>query len=371
MKISIRTIVPAALAGLLVGCAGEATPEMSIEGRRSPDPRQEYRDRADDFIQNYVPSEDAQPVVYAPEKREDADYAAGSAAVRKVYENVSLFRSAKKWESFSIEYRESSGKSVFRLSAERSSTKLRLESKDTESGSVLFAAEAEIPVVVQMPGGIPAEMAENVSREMNMIFQYLMNPLQPAKSVSMKTQPMINVAEKKLEDEPQEFLIGDCFCNRLEVVLKELYGGGLLYLYVSTGPGHEIRRIDFADLVLMTGGHGPFSLSFPAYTNREGHLLPEKAVLNGVEYTLSDFQVTLMPEPEPEPAAEGSQASGSEEKTGDSESEASESKEEESSAKSEDEEKTDAEAGESKEEGSSAVAGDKEKTGSDEDEEEE
>ncbi len=345
MKISIRTIVPAALAGLLAGCAGEATPELSIEGSRSPDPRQEYRDRADDFIQNYVPSEDAQPVVYAPEKREDSDYAAGSAAVRRVYENVSLFRSAKKWESFSIVYRESSGKSVFRLSAERSGAKLRLESKDTESGSVLFAAEAEIPVVVQMPGSIPAEMEENVSREMNMIFQYLMNPLRPAKSVSMKTQPMINVAEKKLEDEPQEFLIGDCFCNRLEVVLKELYGGGLLYLYVSTGPGHEIRRIDFADLVLMTGGHGPFSLSFPAYTNREGHLLPEKAVLNGVEYILSDFQVTLMPEPEPEPAAE-TPAAGNEEKT-------------------------DAEAGESKEEESSAATEDKEKTGSDEEEDEE
>ena len=349
MKISIRTIVPAALAGLLVGCAGD-TPEMSIDGRRSPDPRQEYRDRADDFIQNYVPSEDAQPVVYAPEKLEESGYAASSAAVRNIYENVSLFLSAKKWESFSVEYRENSGKSVFRLSAERSSAKLRLESKDLESGNVLFAAEAEIPVVVQMPGSIPAEMEESVSREMNMIFQFLMNPLRPAKSVSLKTQPMINVASKKLEDEPQEFLIGDRFCNRLEIVLKELYGGGLLYLYVSTDARHEIRRIDFADLVLMTGGHGPFSLTFPSYTNREGHPLPEKAVLNGVEYTLSDFQVTLMPEPEPEPAAEETKASGSEEKTGDSESEASESKEEESSAKSGDEEKTESEEEEEEEE---------------------
>ena len=301
MKISIRTIVPAALAGLLVGCAGD-TPEMSIDGRRSPDPRQEYRDRADDFIQNYVPSEDAQPVVYAPEKLEESGYAASSAAVRNIYENVSLFLSAKKWESFSVEYRENSGKSVFRLSAERSSAKLRLESKDLESGNVLFAAEAEIPVVVQMPGSIPAEMEENVSREMNMIFQFLMNPQLPPKSVSMKTHPMINVSTKKVEDEPQEFLVGDFFCNRLEIALKELYGGGFLHLYVSADPKHEIRRIDFEELVLRNGAHGAFSLVFPAYTVREGFSIPQKAVLDGVEYELSDFSVVLLPEPEPEPA---------------------------------------------------------------------
>ncbi len=115
---------------------------------------------------------------------------------------------------------------------------------------------------------------------------------------------MMDVTARKVREEPQEFLVGDCFCNRLEVVLKELYGGGLLYLYVSADPKREIRRIDFADLVLRGGAHGPFSLSFTSYTNREGIRVPETAVLDGVEYKLSDFRAVLLPEPEPAPAAE-------------------------------------------------------------------
>lgn len=304
MKKSIRTILPAALAGLLAGCAGQQTPEMTIDGGSCADPRDEYRDRADAFIRDYVPPEDAQPTEYAPEQRETSGGDACAEAARSVYENVSLFRSAKKWESVSVEYREVSGNSVFRLTAERSGTKLRLESRDPKADTVFFAAEAEIPEVVQMPGSLPAQMEENVSREMNMIFQFLMDPGRPAKTVALKTHPMMDVTTKKVQEEPQEFLIGGSFCNRLEIVLKELYGGGLLYLYVSADQQHEIRRIDFADLVLRSGAHGAFSLAFPVYTKREGILVPQKAVLDGVEYELSDFRVVLIPEPEPAPAAE-------------------------------------------------------------------
>lgn len=340
MKKTIRTLVPAALACLLAGCAGQ-TPKMTI-AERGPDPRKEYRDRADEFIENYTPSEDRQPVVYAPERRETADYEAQATAARAIYENISLFLSAKKWESVAIEYRERTGKSVFRLTADRTGAKLRLESVEMGTGKVLYAAEAEIPVLVQMPASIPADLADNAAREMNMIFQFLMNPLLPAKTVSLKTESIINAASKKVEEEPQEFLVGDSFCNRLQVNLKELYGGGLLYLYVSTDPRHEIRRIDFADLVLMAGAHGAISLSFPAYTNREGHPIPETAVLNGVEYDLSNFQVTLMPEPEPEPEPAAEEA-----KTGSSDESAADSKEEKAEAADEDE---DGEAAESKSE---------------------
>lgn len=312
MKNSIRTILPAALAGLLAGCAGQ-TPKMTIDGGCA-DPREEYRERAEAFMADYIPPEDLQPVVYAPEQSSAPDYDARAAAARRVYENIGLFLAAKKWESVSAEYRGSAG--VFRLTAERTDVKLRLETRDPETGSVLFEAEAEIPKVVKMPGNIPSQMEENVSREMNMIFQFLMNPRLPAKTVSLKNQTMMNAAVKKVEDEPQEFLVGDRFCNRLEIVLKELYGGGLLYLYVSADPRHEIRRIDFADLILRSGAHGAFSLTFPSYTNREGIPVPEKAVLDGVEYKLSDFRVTLLPEPEaePAPAAKASDGKAAEEK---------------------------------------------------------
>ena len=297
MKNSIRTILPAALAGLLAGCAAQ-TPKMTIDGSSSVDPREEYRDRAEAFMENYVPPEDAQPVEYA------------SDAARNVYENVNLFLAAKKWESVSAEYRGRAESGIFHLTAERTGAKLRLETRDPEKGTVLFAAEAEIPEVIRMPGNIPAQMEESVSREMNMIFQFLMNPQLPAKTVSLKTHPMINAVTKKVEEEPQEFLIGDSFCHRLEVVLKELYGGGLLYLYVTTDPKHEIRRIDFADLVLRTGASGAISLFFPAYTNREGFSVPEKVVLGGEEYKLSDFRVKLLPQAESDPAAEKKSASG-------------------------------------------------------------
>lgn len=316
MKKSIRTILPAALAGLLAGCAEQTPKMMSIDGGSCEDPRTEYRERADAFMESYVPPEDALPAEYAPERRSESDYDASAATARDVYENVGLFLSAKKWGSLSAEYRGSADAGIFRLTAERTGAKLRLESRDPKTDAILFAAEAEIPEVVQMPGNIPAQMEENVSREMNMIFQFLMNPGKPAKTVSLKSYPMMNAVTKKVENEPQEFLVGDCFCNRLEVVLKELYGGGLLYLYVSSDPKHEIRRIDFADLVLRSGARGAFSLLFPVYTTREGFSVPETVVFNGVEYKLSDFRVTRLPEPAP--AAEGKKASQDENASSDS-----------------------------------------------------
>ena len=312
MKKSIRTIFPAVLAGLLAGCAGQS-PEMPAEnGAPCADPRDRYRAQADAFIRDYVPREDGRSVEYAPEQKDSREYAAVSSAVRNVYENVDLFRSAKKWESMSAEYRAVDGSCVFRLTAERTGAKLRLESSDPGSGAVLFAAVAEIPEVVQMPGSIPAQMEESVSREMNMIFQFLMNPQLPPKSVSLKTHPMINVSTKKVEDEPQEFLVGDFFCNRLEIALKELYGGGLLYIYVTTDPKHLIRRIDFPDLVLCSGSRGAFSLYFPAYTDREGFSVPAAVVFNGMEYKLADspsgFSVKLLSEPQAAaPASETSE----------------------------------------------------------------
>ena len=310
MKNSIRTIFPAVLTGLLAGCTWQQTPEMTIEEKEgSVDPRDEYRRQVDAFIRDYIPPENEQPVEYAPEQKERPDYEALSSAVRNVYENVDLFRSAKKWESVSAEYRGKDGAGVFRLTAERTGAKLRLESTNPESGAVIFAAVAEIPDVIQMPGSIPAQMEESVSREMNMLFQFLMNPQLPPKSVSMKTQSIMDVMSKKVEEEPQEFLVGDFFCNRLEIVLKEIYGGGLLYIYVTPDPKHVIRRIDFADLVLRSGDHGAFSLYFPSYTTREGVFVPETVSLNGVEYKLSDFRVKRLPKPAASPA-EKKDASG-------------------------------------------------------------
>lgn len=302
MKKSIRTILPAMLAGLLAGCAGQ-TPEMTIDGGSCADPRDEYRARADAYIRDYVPPEDTQPTEYAPELRGTSGYDACAEAARNAYENVSLFVAAKKWKYVSAQYREVSGKSVFHLTAERTDMKLSLEARDPSTDAVLFAAEAKIPKVLKMPGSLPPQMEENVSREMNMIFQFLMDPRRPPKTVSLKMHPMMNVTAKKVLEEPQEFLVGDCFCNRLEIGLKELYGGGLLHLYVSADPKHEIRRIDFAELALRNGAQGAFSLTFPAYTIREGFSIPQKAVLDGVEYELSDFSVVLLPEPEPESAS--------------------------------------------------------------------
>ena len=79
MKDSIRTILPAVLAGLLAGCAGQ-TPKMTVDGSCA-DPREEYRDRAEEFMRDYVPPEDKLPVVYAPEQISEPDYDVRAAAV--------------------------------------------------------------------------------------------------------------------------------------------------------------------------------------------------------------------------------------------------------------------------------------------------
>lgn len=297
-------IAPAAC--LLLFACGTSSDDRDFSD--VPDPRDPFRQRLEEYIRNYVQPEIEIPVVYAEEQKEDPEYWEYELITRKYYTSLPFFKKNTAIKKIALEY-QNAAKDTFSLNAER----ILDESGKTFEKKISFAllkngakapafqAAASIPDVTAMPAGVPREREEAVSREMNLIFQFLMpdDPEILPRAVSLQMAEIVNAAQKKVRLEPQEYpMIADRTCCLFKVSLREMFGGGSLFLYAATDSTREIRRIVLPALALDPQERA-FTVTIKSYKPVNGFLFPDSFEYAGSVYTLVKGEIEALPVPTP------------------------------------------------------------------------
>ncbi len=303
----MKNVMRIALSGLFAcaaaGCAVSMSyPTYPLEEDPGPDPREADKARIDQYISNYVQPELEIPTVYAPEWKGDDIYDKTAAVVKEKYQAIPVLAQSAKLKSLNLVYKSDKNK-TFTLDLVKESSKVAILCRDEAKKADTFKLEAELPEIKVMPKSIPANMEDTISRELAMIQAFFMDSTKMPKSVSFDIVKMPDTTTKQIIPETKEFFVDERFCTKAEILLRDMFGGGMIRMYVAADSTREIIRLDIPSLALA--GDAAFSLHLSDYfTTPEMIVLPKTVKFGGETYTLVSHKADVILPPAPPAAAD-------------------------------------------------------------------
>ena len=247
-----------------------------------------YRKKIDNFMKTYIQPEYEIPTVFAPEWNTNPDYKEIAALTKRTYKSLPFLTQGKKLKSVSLTYATGNVKKSFIISAANEKNRISILCRDEDKVSELFKAEAEMPEVITMPKGIPANLEDAVIRELYMIHSFLLNPDKLAKSVSLDIIPMSDLKKNTVSFERKEYSIGKRLCYKLEIQLRDMFGAGLIRLYAE---GDEVVRIEIPSLTLDATASSAFVLTIDSFQSVDGIMVPASFVFRGERFLLKENKI--------------------------------------------------------------------------------
>ena len=247
-----------------------------------------YRSKIDNFMKTYIQPEYEIPTVYAPQWKDNPDYNEIAALTKRTYQSLPLLTQGKKLKSLSLTYATANVKKSFIISAANEKNKISILCRDEDKVRDLFKAEAEMPEIITMPKGIPANLEDAVIRELYMIHSFLLNPDKLAKSISLDIIPMSDLKKKTTAFERKEYSVDKRLCYKIEIQLRDMFGAGLIHLYAE---GDEVVRIEIPSLTLDASASSSFVLTIDSFQSIDGILVPASFVFRGERFLLKENQI--------------------------------------------------------------------------------
>lgn len=273
-----------ALACLAVaGCSSTDTQQV-----QQSDEVKNNRKKIDDFINSYIQPEYEIPAIFAPEWKNNPDHKEIAALTKTTYTTLPFYTQAQKLKSISLTYATGDVKKSFLITASTEKNKLSIICRDEDKVKDIFKAEAEMPEVTVMPKGLAQNMEDAVAREMYMIHSFLLAPRRLAKAVSLDVIPMANITKSNSVYEKKEYSIGNRLCYKLELQLRDMFGGGMIRLYVE---GEDIVRIEIPSMVLDVNASSAFALAIDDYQTVDGIKIPSSFVFRGERFLLKENKI--------------------------------------------------------------------------------
>ncbi|MBR2426058.1 MAG: hypothetical protein IKB16_04875 [Lentisphaeria bacterium] len=244
--------------------------------------------KIDNFIKSYIQPEHEIPTVYAPEWKSNPDYKEIAELTKQAYKNLTFFLQSENLNSLSLTYATGDVKKSFIISAANKNSKLSLLCRDEDKVMDLFKAEAEMPEITVMPKGIPANLEDVIIREMHMIHSILLAPNKLAKAVSLDIVPMMNIAKKTTSYEKKEFLINNRLCYKLEIQLRDMFGGGMIRIYAD---GQDIIQIEIPTMTLDINASSAFVVTIDDYQKIDKFQIPSSFVFRKERFLLKENKI--------------------------------------------------------------------------------
>lgn len=246
------------------------------------------RKKIDNFIKAYIQPEYEIPAVFAPEWNNNPDQKEIAALTKMTYTSLPFYTQAQKLKAISLIYATSDVKKSFIINASTEKNKISLVCRDEDKVQDIFKAEAEMPEMLVMPKGLAANMEDAVVREMYMIHSFIFAPRKLAKTVSMDVVPMLNINKNSTNYERKEYNIDNRLCYKLELQLRDMFGGGMIRLYVD---GQDIVRIEIPSMILDVNASSAFALTVDAYQSVDGIKVPASFVFRGERFLLKENKI--------------------------------------------------------------------------------
>jgi hypothetical protein len=121
-----------------------------------------------------------------------------------------------------------------------------------------------------------------------MIHSILLAPNKLAKAVSLDIVPMMNIAKKTTSYEKKEFLINNRLCYKLEIQLRDMFGGGMIRIYAD---GQDIVQIEIPTMTLDINASSAFVVTIDGYQKIDNFQIPSSFVFRKERFLLKENKI--------------------------------------------------------------------------------
>lgn len=282
----IFLIITAAVCLAVTGC--NSTKEDDFSDIKHSKEVLENRKKIDDFIKNFIPPEHEVPAVFAPEWANNPDHKEIEALTKRTYRDLPLFRQGKKLKSISLTYATPGVKKSFLFNVAAKDKAIAIKCNDEEKVQAIFNVAAKLPEVTVMPKGLPANLEDAVVRDLHMIYSFVLEPEKLAKSITLDVIPMMDLAKKTTSYAKKEYDINKRLCYKLEIQLRDMFGGGMIRLYVD---GKDIVRIEIPTLSLDAAASSAFVINIDQFQTVNGVAVPSIFSFRGERFLLKEHKI--------------------------------------------------------------------------------